>query len=235
MPAELPRAHAPCRGTPPWKSRCRCRACSITRARLGPGEVDARIGRRDVGDVDVELPLRVEPGHLPVDLIDGARRRRDVEMPLVQAAGDAVVDDDAGLVGHEHIARAPDRLLLVGPGVHAVDERGGIRPADVEAAERRHVDHAGMLAHGAHLARRSRARASPFGAVVGRPHPQPGHHHLRAELEVAVVHGACGAPARRRGPASMAELLRRRAAAGTSSCRRSRSTCRFRARRCGWC
>ena len=131
---------------------------SITVRALRAGEVDAGVGGGDVGDVDVHLPLRVEPGHLPVDLIDGAGRRRDVVVALVQARGDAVVDDDAGLVGHQRIARAADLLLLVGPGIHALDERGRVRPAHVETAERRHVDHADAFAHRAHLAL-DRARA----------------------------------------------------------------------------
>ena len=84
---------------------------SITARALRAGDVDAGIGRGDIGDVDVEPPLRVPEAHQPVDLVDGAGRRRDVEVLIMQAAGDAVVDDDAGLVGHQRIARAPDRLL----------------------------------------------------------------------------------------------------------------------------
>ncbi len=122
------------------------------RPRLRAGEVDAGVGGGDVGDVDVHLPLRIEPGHLPVDLIDGAGRRRDVVVALVQARGDAVVDDDARLIGHQRIACAADLLLFVRPRIHALDERGGVRPAHVEAAQRRHVDHADAFAHGAHLA-----------------------------------------------------------------------------------
>ena len=169
MPASVPTRAA-------MYGKCRRREIDVAgelldhRARLRAGEVDARVGRRDVGDVDVHLPLRVEPGHLPVDLIDGARRRRHVVVALMQAGGDAIVDDDAGLVGHQRVAGATDLLLFIGPCVHALDKRRGVGPAHVEAAEGRHVDHADALAHGTHLALDG-ARRIALGAVVGGPQP----------------------------------------------------------------
>ena len=158
------------------------------RARLGASEIEARIRRRDVGNIAVELPLRVEPAHLPVDLIHRARRGGDVEMPVVQAARNAVVDDDAGLVRHQHIARAAHGLLFIGPCVHPVDELRRIGTADIEAPQRRHVDEADAVAHGAHFLGNARA-AFILRAIIGRTHPQTCDHHLRTKLEVTPMHG----------------------------------------------
>ena len=64
-----------------------------TSRELRAGDVHAGIGGGDVGDVDVEPPLRVPPQHLAIDRVDAAGGRGDVEMLVVEPAGDAVVDD----------------------------------------------------------------------------------------------------------------------------------------------
>ena len=116
------------------------------RAAIGAGDIHTGQRRAHVAHVDLEPPLRVVPEHLAVDIVDARGRRRDVEVVLVQAAGDAVVHDDAAEVGHQHVARAAHRLLQVGEGVHAVDELGRVGPAHVEPAERGDVDDADIVA-----------------------------------------------------------------------------------------
>ncbi len=112
-----------------------------------PGDVHAGVGGGHVGDIDIEPPLRVPEQHLAIDHIDAAGGRRHVEMLVMEAAGDAVIGDDAGIVGHQHIARAADRLLGVAEGVHAVEELRRIRPAHIETTQGRDVDQADILAH----------------------------------------------------------------------------------------
>ena len=201
--------------------------------RLRAGDVDAGVGRGDIGDIDVEPPLLVPEAHQPVDLVDSAGRRRDVEVLIVQAAGDAVVDDDAGLVGQQRVARAPHRLLEKIEGIDAVDEGRGVGTANVEPAKRRDVDDADILAHGPDLGD-DRLRALLLRAVVGRPQPQSRRHHACAQRQMAVVH--------RREPGrliaasgKMAELLRHqrrpeRRRADLSGCRG-----RWPAPPCVWC
>ena len=45
------------------------------------------------------------------------------------AAGDAIVDNGAGIVGHQHVPRSADGLFELGEGVHAVHEFGGVGTA----------------------------------------------------------------------------------------------------------
>ena len=174
--------------------------------RLRAGDVDAGIGRGDIGDIDVEPPLLVPETHQPVDLVDRTGRRRDIEVLIMQATCDAVIDDDAGLVGQQRIARASDRLLEKIEGIKAVDESRGVGTANVEFAQRRDVDNADILAHGPDLGD-DRLRALLLRAVVGRSQPQSRRHHAGAQRQMPVVH--------RREPGrliaasgKMAELLR---------------------------
>ena len=156
-------------------------------ARLGTGDVDGGVARRDVGDVDLEPPLGVVPQHVAIDPVDARGGGGDVEVLLVEAGGDAVVDHHAGTVGHQHVARPPQRLLGVGEGVDALEELGGIGAPHLEAAERRDVDQADVAAHVEDLLDDGRG-AALRGAVVLGPQPRPGHHHLGAQLGVAMVH-----------------------------------------------
>ena len=116
------------------------------RRQLGPAMLTPASAAGDVGHVDLEPPLGVVPEHLAVDVVDAGRRRRDVEVVLVQAAGDAVVHHHAAEVGHQHVARAAHRLLEVGESVHAVHELGRIRPPHVEPAEGGDIDNAHVVA-----------------------------------------------------------------------------------------
>ena len=132
--------------------------------------------------------MGVVPQHVAVDAVGAARRRRHVVVVLGEAAGDAVVDDGPGLIGHQGVAAAPHLLFLVGEGVHAVHELGGVRPPHLDAAQGRDVDEADVGAH------RCRLLADAFLAALGRPveggaPPRPGHHHARPGFQVAVVHG----------------------------------------------
>ncbi|MNZ40296.1 hypothetical protein D3C78_578090 [compost metagenome] len=162
-------------------------------ARARPGQVDRGHRRGDVGDVDVEAPLRVPLEHLLVDAVDAAGGGADVEVLLGEARAHAVVDHHAVLVGHQRVARTADRLLGEGEGVEAVEQFGGVRAAHVEAAEGGDVDQADLLAHVAGLG--LHAGLALLGlAVVGRALPDAGRHHLGAQFDMALVHG--GLPVR---------------------------------------
>jgi len=127
-------------------------------------------------------------------------------MLIMQAACDAVVDDDAGFVGQKRVARTPHRLLEKIEGIDAVDERRRVGAANVEPAKRRHVDDADILAHGPDLGD-DRLRARSASGIVSRPHPQPRRHHAGAQRQVPVVHRR--EPGRLiAAPGKMAELLR---------------------------
>ncbi len=76
------------------------------------------------------------------------------EEPIATEAGDgAVVEDDAGLVGHRAVADAPGAQVAEPVRVQPVEIRPGVRAADVELAERGDVDEADTLADGVDIRR----------------------------------------------------------------------------------
>ena len=73
--------------------------------------------------------------------------RRDMEAIAGDAPDDAVVHDEAGLVQHQAVAAAPDGELGPRVGVEPLQELGRVRADDLDLAERRGVENAGVLAH----------------------------------------------------------------------------------------
>ncbi len=63
-------------------------------------------------------------------------------MVLAEARGDAVVEHHAVLAQHQAVAAAADGELAPGVGVDAVQELGGVRPLEVDLAERRGIEDA---------------------------------------------------------------------------------------------
>jgi hypothetical protein len=83
-------------------------------------------------------------------------------MGVGQAAGGAVIADEAVLAQHQTIARLADRQLGEGVGIQPVDELGGVGPLDIDLAERRHVTKPYMGASVEHFARHRRQPVVAF-------------------------------------------------------------------------
>ncbi|MNL43176.1 hypothetical protein D3C87_1656800 [compost metagenome] len=73
-------------------------------ARIRARHVDRRNCRRDVGDVDVQPPLRIPLEHLLIDAIDATGSGGDVEVVFAEACTDAVVDHHSMFVSHQRIS-----------------------------------------------------------------------------------------------------------------------------------
>ena len=73
-------------------------------ARLRSCDIDCSPRAGDMQEVDVELPLRLPAQHLAIDAIDTGSGGSHVEEIFSEARSNAVVGDNAGLVGHQHIA-----------------------------------------------------------------------------------------------------------------------------------
>ena len=172
------RACRPCRRTPRSSSRGRV-TLGHDLARLRAGEVDGGDRLRDVRHVDVHLPVGQPPAEPLLHRRRAARRRRDVERLVVEAADRAVVDDAPRVGADDAVADAPRLEVREAVGVQAVEERAGVRAAHEHLAERRDVDQAGRLLDRDRLALR-------VAVVVGAA-PVAGPRDPRAELAVAAV------------------------------------------------
>ena len=100
------------------------------------GDVDRREGCGDILDVDLHAPLRVQEQHLRKNPGDGAGGGGNVELGFGKPECHPVVDHRPHVVQHEAIADPADRLLEMRHGIDAVEERGRVRPADRQFAER---------------------------------------------------------------------------------------------------
>ena len=145
------------------------------------GHVDA--GQATGDGRDVHVPLRLV-GLQPVleHLPDGAstrRRGRHQPVVLAEATGHAVIGDDAVLGHHRAVAHPTDVELLPLVDVHQLQELRHVGTAEVQLAQRGHVDqadvgpHVGGLGHGV--------------AVMVRTDPLAGQERRRAMRLVPVL------------------------------------------------
>ena len=117
-------------------------------------------------------PFGLEPLLEPVQ--HGGRaagRRRDEVAILGQPHRDAVVEHHPVEPQHEPVADRPDGEVRHPVRVHPVQERGGVRPDDLDLAERRGVEHTDGGAHREALARDGAVQSSSgSGKYRGRFH-----------------------------------------------------------------
>ena len=101
----------------------------------------------------------------------------------------AVVEHHALFVQHEAVAAAPDAQLPPAVDVDAVQERRGVRPPDVDLAERRRVEHSHRVADGEALPVDRFVQRLPKLGVVPRPLPLADVFELRPCPHVPLVDG----------------------------------------------
>ena len=99
------------------------------------GDIDAAPGGRNVGDINVETPLGVPLEHVLIHTIGTACRGRHIVVAFVKSTGNAVVDNRAGLVREQCIARATNRLLRKIEGVDSIQKLAGVGASHFDAAE----------------------------------------------------------------------------------------------------
>ena len=151
-----------------------------------------RGGRPVVGhrrEVDLHVrPLGLQPALEPRH---HARRaaggRRHQEMMVGEARGDAVVHHHAVLVEHQAVAAAADAELRPRVRVDPVEERRGVRPLDVDLAERRRVHDGHAVARGEAFARDGGMQILARLREVPRPLPLADVLEERAVLLVPRV------------------------------------------------
>ena len=208
----------------------------ISRA-FGPARLTARDRLRDVGHVDVQAPVGQPPAEPLLHRRRAARRRRDVERLVVDAADRAVVDD-APRVGAEHaVADAPRLEVREAVGVQAVEERARVRArarASCRASRRRSARPSPAPPRPRPAGRRSRRRGAsrpPSGSVapssrwrpwiaerfagsIGRPASAPigtGRPRRARGRHADVAHRHAGLPASTRIDGELGEAALRRA------------------------
>ncbi len=100
----------------------------------------------------------------------------------------AVIDHHALFVGHQCIARTPDRLLEKREGVHAVEQLGSVRATYVQTAEGRYVNYPYLVAHVQGFLLHAGVTLRRL-AVKRRALPDAGGHHFCACLHMPLMHG----------------------------------------------
>ena len=108
----------------------------------------------------VESPQGIEPQQLAKHGRGAAGRGGEVEHLRRQAGDHAVVDDDARLVQHQTVAGRADLHVGELARVHPIQERPGLRPMNLDLAERADIDEPDAASAPPALRHRCSARGS---------------------------------------------------------------------------
>ena len=120
----------------------------VAAAGAGEGDVGPVLG--DGGEVDAEVgPLGLQPLFEPGEHGGRVGGAGEHEVALVvEAGGDAVVEDHAVFAEHEAVAAAAGAEAFPGVGVDAVEELAGVGAGDFDLAEGGVVEDADAVADG---------------------------------------------------------------------------------------
>src|SRR5262249_5243669 len=102
------------------------------------------------------------------------------EMLLAEPRRGAVVHGEAVLAQHQSVAGAADFQRREFVDVDAVEQRRGVRPLNVDLAERRHIANPDGPPHRRGLPRDALLQGLAWALIPLRPEPQPGIGEYRA-------------------------------------------------------
>ncbi len=205
--------------------------------RSGHGDLGPLIGDRDILHVELRPQRLVAELDMRHDAAGIGGGGGDEIMPGREMADGAVVEQEAVLAQHQAVARLAGLQGREAVAIEAVEQRGGIRPLEIDLAQSRDIADADRLANGHDLAGGGGAPVLARLREPGRAQPEAGLHEHRTHLlapfmERRLAHRLImgGAKGAGEGPEGHRRVERPEgggADLGARSCRSPRRECRW--------